>query len=467
MSKHYIDHIQQNFPFPQEGFDLAEGYLNFNGVSIIDLIEKYGTPFKLTYLPKITSQIQKAKILFGQAMKEVNYQGQYQYCYCTKSNHFKFVLEEVLKNDVHIESSSSFDLALIRKLYENKLLDKNTFLLNNGFKTKAYIQEIARLVQDGFENVISILDNEEELDLLNNTISQEFKIGIRVATEETNDFKFKTSRFGVPSKKVLSFYKKKIHNNEYAKLKMLHFFVEEGIKDEKQYWKQLKKIVQLYCQLKKLCPDLFALNIGGGLPIRNSLDFDFDYQIVIHKIVRLIKETCIKQNIPEPDIFTEFGKYTVGESSAIIFSVIGQKQQNKWESWYIIDNSLMNTLPDIWGIDEQFILLPINKWNNNFKPANIGGLSCDNGDCYSYKKNNNIFSLPIISAKEKEPLYIGFFHTGAYQDALSGFGGINHCLISTPKHIVIKKDKNGNLIEQEVFSKQTAQEVLGILGFSS
>ena len=46
----------------------------------------------------------------------------------------------------------------------------------------------------------------------------------------------------------------------------------------------------------------------------------------------------------EPTIFTEFGKYTVGESGAIIFKVLEQKQQNDKESWYIIDNSLMNTI---------------------------------------------------------------------------------------------------------------------------
>ena len=36
---------------------------------------------------------------------------------------------------------------------------------------------------------------------------------------------------------------------------------------------------------------------------------------------------CIKEEIEEPDIFTEFGKYTVGESGAIVFSVLEQKKQ--------------------------------------------------------------------------------------------------------------------------------------------
>jgi arginine decarboxylase len=60
--------------------------------------------------------------------------------------------------------------------------------------------------------------------------------------------------------------------------------------------------------------------------------------------------------------------------------------------------------------------------------------------------------------------YIGFFHTGAYQEALSGVGGIHHCLIPTPKHLLIRR--NGRDITHEVFSERQAPErVLGLLGY--
>ena len=39
------------------------------------------------------------------AEKEIGYEGDYHYCYCTKSSHFRYVLEEVLKNGVHLENS--------------------------------------------------------------------------------------------------------------------------------------------------------------------------------------------------------------------------------------------------------------------------------------------------------------------------------------------------------------------------
>ena len=66
---------------------------------------------------------------------------------------------------------------------------------------------------------------------------------------------------------------------------------------------------------------------------------------------------------------------------------------------------------------------------------------------------------------DKEPLYVGFFNTGAYQDQISGYGGIKHCLIPSPKHVIIEYDKNGKLEEWVYAKEQTAQSMLKILGY--
>ena len=217
--------------------------------------------------------------------------------------------------------------------------------------------------------------------------------------------------------------------------------------------------------MKKLFPTLTALNIGGGMPIRNSLGFEYDYKYMIQQIVQMVKEACDEDGIHEPDIYTEFGKYTVGESGATIFSVLEQKQQNDSEIWYMVDNSLMNTLPDSWGIAERFILLPINKWHNDYGRVNIGGLSCDNSDYYNSEAQNQQLFLPTYKRDDKEPLYLGFFHTGAYQDALSGYGGIKHCLIPSPKHILVDRDENGNIVDWIYSEEQSSRDMLQILGY--
>jgi arginine decarboxylase len=59
-------------------------------------------------------------------------------------------------------------------------------------------------------------------------------------------------------------------------------------------------------------------------------------------------------------------------------------------------------------------------------------------------------------------LYIGFFNTGAYQKQLGGYGGLHHCLIPQPKHILIDRDENG-ILATEFLEQQTSQDK--ILGY--
>lgn len=112
MNTKYKDLIEQTFDFPQEEFETQNGNLFFHGIDLMALTEQYGSPLKFTYLPKISENINRAKGWFNKAIKKLDYKGNYNYSYCTKSSHFKYVLEEALKNDIHIETSSAFDIDL-------------------------------------------------------------------------------------------------------------------------------------------------------------------------------------------------------------------------------------------------------------------------------------------------------------------------------------------------------------------
>ncbi len=124
MNNSYNDLVHQTFNFPQEDFDLKDDYLQYNGVDVKALIDKYGTPLKFSFLPKIGMQIEKAKKMFANAIKKHKYEGEYFYCYCTKSSHFSFIVEEALKNKIHLETSYAYDIDIINKLFEGKKLTK-------------------------------------------------------------------------------------------------------------------------------------------------------------------------------------------------------------------------------------------------------------------------------------------------------------------------------------------------------
>ena len=79
--------------------------------------------------------------------------------------------------------------------------------------------------------------------------------------------------------------------------------------------------------------------------------------------------------------------------------------------------------------------------------------------------NQQIF-LPRYSDDDSEPLYVGFFHTGAYQDSISGYGGIKHCLIPSPKLIIIDRDETGNFVDTVYRNEQKVEDMLHILGYA-
>lgn len=463
MKIQYLDLIDQTFNFPQDEFNLKDDTLQFHGIPLMDIAKKYGTPLKFTYLPKISENIQRATGWFEAAMKKVNYSAGYNYCYCTKSSHFAHVVEEALKNDISIETSSAYDLDIVENLFASKKLNPSRYVICNGYKTEEYLNRIALLINRGFK-ILPVIDNYKEVDILEELIDREFEIGIRIASEEEPKFEFYTSRLGIGYRNIAPFYRDVLQKKPKVKLKMLHFFINTGIHDTAYYWNELHKCLKVYGELKEDCAHLDSLNIGGGFPIKNSLAFDYDYSYISEEIISQIKSFCDEKEISEPHIYTEFGSFTVGESGGALFRIVYQKRQNDKERWNMIDSSFMTNLPDSWAINKRFVMLPLNRWSSEYERVFLGGLTCDSDDYYNSEQHMNAIYLPRYNAEK--PLYIGFFNTGAYQDSIGGYGGLQHCLIPNPKYLIIDRNENGELTYRIFSEEQKASAMMKLLGYS-
>ncbi len=261
--------------------------------------------------------------MFRNAMSKVSYEGDHHYCYCTKSSQFKFVIEQALKSDVHLETSSAYDLDLIRKLEADKFVDKNLIIICNGFKRPQYVQNIATMLNEGWHNIIPVLDNKNELEDLDDLIDVPTQLGIRIASRGGAFIRLLHFPSGNQVLGHHSVLPQRHQQEPKFKLKMLHFFINTGIRDTSYYWNELARCLNLYCDLKQICPDLDSLNIGGGLPIKTSLAVDYDYKYMIEEIVYQIKSVCDAHGVQVPDIYTEFGNFTVGESGATLIQSPG------------------------------------------------------------------------------------------------------------------------------------------------
>ena len=129
----------------------------------------------------------------------------------------------------------------------------------------------------------------------------------------------------------------------------------------------------------------------------------------------------------------------------------------------MINSSFITTLPDAWAINKRFIMLPVNHWDKPYERVLLGGLTCDSDDYYNSEQHMNAIYLPEFP--KNKPLWIGFFNTGAYQETLGGFGGLQHCLIPQPKYIILDKAEDGT-IKSEVFAEQQpTEEFMELLGY--
>ncbi|MED6204306.1 Orn Lys Arg decarboxylase class-II [Stylosanthes scabra] len=94
---------------------------------------------------------------------------------------------------------------------------------------------------------------------------------------------------------------------------------------------------------------------------------------------------------------------------------------------YHVNMSVFTSIPDLWGIQQVFPILPIHRLEE--KPSVKGmlwDLTCDS-DGKVDRFINGESSLPLHEIREGEKYYLGMFLGGAYQEALGGlhnlFGG--------------------------------------------
>ena len=125
---------------------------------------------------------------------------------------------------------------------------------------------------------------------------------------------------------------------------------------------------------------------------------------------------------------------------------------------YFCNFSLFQSLPDCWGIDQLFPIMPIQRLNERpTRNCTLQDITCDSdGKIANFAVNGGQSNvLPVHVLRKNEPYYIGVFLVGAYQGIL----GDMHNLFgdTTAAHISVTDD--GYKIDQ-IIDGETVAEVL-------
>lgn len=425
------DFNTQYFDFNKDGDLIAKEGNNVYNLRY--LAEKFGTSLEILFPYIIEERVEDLLDLASSITKRLKYQGKFYYHYPMKASQTKEVVMAMVGEGANIEVSSYNELYIIKKMLEQQSFNENIRILCNGPKTDKYINLIDELQHRGLK-VIPIIEGQNEL----NTFQfSKYDVGIRLdipIRSKVNPTK-QVDRFGFPKNELLKM-------SSFKNLKILHFRLGK-LEKTRDILETAKSAMDVYAKLKKTNPSLDSIDIGGGMPIPYERKSKYSTEKILEKLFQMLKREAEKREIPHPNLICEWGKFMVAPAQVTIFKVIDTKpiknKNIKANKWYVIDGSLMNDLIDTWGpLEQKWFVAPLNnKFDNKLEDIWISGSSCDSDDIYTGIDGS--VTLPDYNYDENEPLYIAFFDTGAYQDALAS----HHCMLSSPIKIIAE---NGHIV---------------------
>ena len=417
------------------------GRLFYKDIDCLDLVEKYGEPLKVGYTDIIREKILNLKQLFDKAIKKYEYGGKYFYANANKASYYsENIITAGHYSDMY-ETSSYIDLKLVERVISKKIV-ANKKIICNGVKDNIYLNQIIKMLKNGFD-ILVVIDNLTEFDyFLSQRLSKPIEIGFRVNLPNIYNKKSNIiyDRFGLLEdefKICLKMY----NQNSNLLFTTLHFHQRGSLYDEEKSLINIDKMLEIYSKIAKNHPTLKYLDLGGGVPY--DKEKEFNYQKYCDKLIAFLKKCCQKYKMEEPHIIQENGRYTVSDSCFNIYKVERVKKAQDGKYWYVINGSIMTSFVNTWALKEKFLFLPINLVENKLIKVRLGGDTCDSDDVYFYQDDKQYLLMPQIL--EGQTLYIGVFGCGAYQEILAGIGGIHHCLNPEENDLIIYKQNDKNV----------------------
>jgi len=131
-----------------------------------------------------------------------------------------------------------------------------------------------------------------------------------------------------------------------------------------------------------------------------------------------------------------------------------EQLQVKLQERYLINASIFQSLPDYWGLNQHFPVMPLHHLNTTpLRAASLWDITCDSDGEIGFNPEKPLY-LHDVNLDE-EDYFLGFFNVGAYQETL----GMNHNLFTHPHEYTV----NINDINFEISNEVESKSILNIL----
>lgn len=462
----FTDLVRQQTGFTGEGrltdyVSRNNGELYFGDqLNLNALAERHGAPLEVVNTLHIVDQIGRMLSYADAARARARYQGGFLYAYATKANFAAEAVRAALHAGANYETSATSDLQIAHGLWRDGVLPNDRLIFCNGSKDQGYRTAIRDFRLDGAENVVPVLDDLDELaDLLECPAPLQFGVRERAAGNRDGNH-LGNDRFGLTAVEIAA-AAARIAGTQHQ-LVLYHAMVGSQIEDRQAFLSLLQASVEQYCRLRRLVPTLRYFNFGGGIPTAGyRLDFTFDYEQFLTQLFTTIRTACQRFDVPMPTVIGEFGRYTVATHSVFLLEIGAVKAGQSGEAdWYLLDGSLMTTLPDsLFVTGQEFVILPLTDWDRPLRAVRLAGRrTCDSDDLYPRPDQP-----PLMLPDTGRGLVIAVFGIGAYQQMISGRGGAHHCLNPEPARVIL--EQHGTALSSRFVPQQDLKTIMRLLGY--
>lgn len=275
---------------------------------------------------------------FQSAIDEHSYQGRYRPAYPIKVNQQRHVLDVLLQfgsecGGLGLEVGSKPELIAVLALHDNP----EALLLCNGYKDEGYI-ELALMSRKVGRRPVIIIEKFSELSLVLRIAAKlgiEPEIGFRIRNSAKGAGRWERSggeraKFGLTVGEILQCVNELRERDMLSCVKLVHSHIGSQLTSIAALRVAIKELTQIYVQLRRICPNLSFIDVGGGLGVdydgsKTAFESSMNYTLeeYARDVVWVITEICSQGNVPHPDIITESGRATVAYHSVLVFNTLG------------------------------------------------------------------------------------------------------------------------------------------------
>ena len=425
-------------------FSVEDGQLYMDGINLVELARKYGTPLFVFSESRIRENVRRIVEAFSR-------RGPVGVYYAVKANSNLSILKIIRDEGIGAEAVSYGEI--YKALRAGFAPDRIVF--NGPGKTTL---ELENAVREGVECIN--VDSAYELALINDIagrIGRKVKVAIRTVPEVASYFKtgISSSKFGVELDRIEEVYRLALSMGN-VEVAGIHVHLGSQIIDHETWTRGARAISSIVSRLhENVGLTLEHVNMGGGIPIdytaspiRLNLDVPkmFDPDVTPEDVANILWDEISKVGY-RVELRIEPGRSIVGDAGVLVTSVVNYKERASGDRWIILDSGF-NLLPSVLSFHWYYPMINAcragEEHDTDFR---VGGPLCNGHDVH-HDIDGEEAGTPRLPKYRKLPSstrpgdIIALLHVGAYAlDASSNYNSKTR-----PPAVLITRDGRVKLV---------------------